>query len=379
MPVERRLSSLPGDLTRHFFFVNDPPWFLFPDAAARSAAALADRLVVFWDRDRMLRHAGDRDIGEVLAHPDQVLLRVPERREERLSGPAQEVDVLPRVRLLVSLEELGDAHLSFGIPGPSVQEDVPHGLARLDREAAFLHLLQSRRGRGEDDILREGPRDALREDELVDRDRAVEDALRGPPQDVDGLRDALAELRGGRREAELAEHRLLADVDELRGVVLAEFDPAELELVVLEKAIVAVQRTDAGRFAWEEHDPFVATLELNREADRSSDVLADLLDRICVRLRSQPDGIDDAVDDLVAVGFRNLHRADEDVPRVCVDCLVAFDAAEAGIFISLIPEAVRDKEVSLHDKTVELLFHLETIYIIGSRGYSVEISDVEEG
>src|SRR2546426_10597071 len=226
MPVERRLSSLPGDLTRHFFFVNDPPWFLVPDAAARSAAALADRLVVFLDRDRMLWHVRGRDIGEVLAHPDQVLLRVPERREERLSGPAQEVDVLPCVRLLVSLEELRDAHLPFGVAGPGVQEDIPHGFARLDREAALLHLFQGGRGGREDDVLREGPRDALREDELVDGDRAVEDALRGPPKDVDGLRDALSELRGGRRDAELSEHRLLADVDELRGVVFAELDAA---------------------------------------------------------------------------------------------------------------------------------------------------------
>src|SRR3989454_1475550 len=357
MPVERRLSSLPGDLTRHFFFVNDPPWFLVPDAAARSAAALADRLVVFLDRDRMLRHAGDRDIGEVLAHPDQVLLRVPERREERLSGPAQEVDVLPRVRLLVSLEELGDAHLSFGIPGPSVQEDVPHGLARLDREAAFLHLLQSRRGRREDDILREGPRDALREDELVHWDRAVEDALRGPPQDVDGLWDALAELRRGRREAELAEHRLLADVDELRGVVLAEFDPTELELVVLEEAIVAVQCTDAGRLAREEHDPLVSALEFDRKADGARDMLADFLDRIRVRFRPQPDGIDNAVDDLVAVGFCDLHRANEDVPRERVDCLMAFDAAESGIFITLISKRLADKSSICRDETVEVIFN----------------------
>src|SRR5207245_7019311 len=162
MPVERRLSSLPGDLTRHFFFVNDPPWFLVPDAAARSAAALADRLVVFLDRDRTLRHSGDRDIGEVLAHPDQVLLRVPERREERLSGPAQEVDVLPRVRLLVSLEELRDAHLPLGVAGAGVEEHVPHGLARLDREAALLHLFQGGRGGREDDVLREGDRKSTR-------------------------------------------------------------------------------------------------------------------------------------------------------------------------------------------------------------------------
>src|SRR5207249_10377017 len=210
-------------------------------------------------------------------------LRVPERREERLSGPAQEVDVLPCVRLLVSLEELRDAHLPLGVAGAGVEEHVPHGLARLDREAALLHLFQGGRGGREDDVLREGPRDALREDELVDGDRAVEDALRGPPKDVDGLRDALSELRGGRREAELSEHRLLADVDELRGVVFAELDAAELELVVLEEAVVTVQRADAGRLAWEEHDPLVPAFELDREADGARDVLADLLDWICVR------------------------------------------------------------------------------------------------
>src|SRR6266704_320975 len=284
MPAERRPSQVPGDFTGHF------------------------------------------------------LLCVPERREERLSGPAQEADVLPRVRLLVSLEELRDADLPFGIAGAGVQEDVPHGLARLDREAALLHLLQGRRGRRQDDVLREGARDALHEDELVDRDRAVEDALRGPSQDVDGLRDAFAELRGGRREAELSEHRLLADIDELRGVVFAEFDSAELELVVLEEAVVAVQRADPGRLAREEHDPLVAALKLDREADGARDVLADLLDRICVRGGPQPDGIDDAVDDLVAMGFGDLHRADEDVPRVRVDRFVALDATEAGIFVSLISE-----------------------------------------
>src|SRR5947209_4808607 len=226
MPAERRSSQVPGDFTGHLFLVDDPPWLLVPDAAAGSAAALSDRLVVFLDRNRLLRQAGNRDIGQVLAHPDQVLLRVPERREERLSGPAQEVDVLPCVRLLVFLEELRDAHLPLGVAGAGVEEHVPHGLARLDREAALLHLFQGGRGGREDDVLREGPRDALREDELVDGDRAVEDALRGPPKDVDGLRDALSELRGGRRDAELSEHRLLADVDELRGVVFAELDAA---------------------------------------------------------------------------------------------------------------------------------------------------------
>src|SRR5207245_9895947 len=119
----------------------------------------------------------------------------------------------------------------------------------------------------EDDVLREGARDALREDELVHRDCAVEDALRGPPEDVDGLRDAFAEFRRGRREAELPEHRLLAYVDELRGVVPPELDAAELELVVLATARVAVQRTDAAPFARSERDPLVATLQLNPAAD----------------------------------------------------------------------------------------------------------------
>src|SRR5213594_3311173 len=337
-PAERRSSQVPGDFTGHLFLVNDPPWFLVPDPAAGSAAALSDRFVILLDRDCLLRDIRKRDVGEVFAHPDELFLRVPERREERLSGPAQEVDVLPRVRLLVSLEELRDADLPFGIAGAGVQEDVPHGLARLDREAALLHLLQGRGRRREDDVLREGARDALREDELVDRDRAVEDALRGPSQDVDGLRDAFAELRGGRREAELSEHRLLADVDELRSVVFAELDAAELELVVLEEAVVAVQRADPGRLAREEHDPLVPALKLDREADGARDVLADLLDRISVRGGPQPDGIDDAVDDLVAMGFGDFHRADEDVPRVRVDRFVALDASEAGIFISLISE-----------------------------------------
>src|SRR2546428_1907039 len=196
MPAERRPSWAPGDLTRHLFLVEDPPWLLVPDAAAGSAAALADRLVVFLDRNRLLRQAGNRDIGQVLAHPDQVLLRVPERREERLSGPAQEVDVLPCVRLLVFLEELRDAHLPLGVAGAGVEEHVPHGLARLDREAALLHLFQGGRGGREDDVVREGPRDPPREDELEDGDRAVEDALRDPPKYVDGSRDALSELRG---------------------------------------------------------------------------------------------------------------------------------------------------------------------------------------
>src|SRR5438093_9591882 len=378
MPAEHCSSQVPRDFTRHLFLVDDPPRLLVSDPAAGSAAALSDRFVILLDRDCLLRDIRERDVGEVFAHPGQFLLCVPERREERLSGPAQEADVLPRVRLLVALDELRDADLPLGIAGPGVQEDIPHGLARLDRETALLHLLQGRRGRREDDVLREGARDALREDELVDRDRAVEDALRGPPEDVDGLRDALAELRRGRCEAELSEHRLLADVDELRGVVLAEFDSAELELVVLEEAIVAVQRADAGRLAREEYDPLVAALELDGEADRSGDVLADLLDRICVRGGPQPDGIDDAVDDLIAMGFRDLHGADEDVPRVRVDCLVALDASEAGIFISLVPETIRDKEVALSNKSVEFLLHFETIDELGLRRDVINLPNTEE-
>src|SRR2546425_1724121 len=378
MPAERRSSQVLGDFTRHLFLVNDPPRLLVSDPAAGSATTLSDRFVILLDRDCLLRDVRDRNIGEVFAHPGELLLRVPERREERLSGPAQEADVFPRVRLLVPLEELRDAHLPFGIAGAGVQEDVPHGLARLDREAALLHLLQGRRGRREDDVLREGARDALREDELVDRDRAIEDALRGPSQDVDGLRDALAELRGGRREAELSEHRLLADVDELRGVVLAEFDPAELELIVLEQPVVAVQRSDAGCLARKEDDPFVAALELDREADRSCDVLADLLDRICVRGGPQPDGINDAVDDFVAVRFRDLHRADKNVPCVRVNRLVALDSTESGIFVSLVPETIRDKEVALSNKSVEFLLHFEAIDELGLRSDFINLPNTEE-
>src|SRR3989441_9096550 len=363
MPVGRRSSEVPGDFTRRLFLVNDPPWLLVSDAAAGSAATLSNRFVILLHRDRLLWDVCDRDIGEVFAHPGQLLLRVPERREERLSGPAEEADVLPRIRLLVPLEELRDAHLPFGVAGAGVQEDVPHGLAWLDREAALLHLFQGCRGRRQDDVLREGARDALREDELVDRDRAIEDALRGPSQDVDGLRDALAELRGGRREAEFSEHRLLGDVDELRGVVLAEFDAAELELVILEEAVVAVQRADAGRLAREEHDPFVVAFELNREADGTGNVLADLLDRIRVRLRSQPDGVDATVDDLVAVRFRDFHRADEDVPRERVNRLMALDTTEAGIFVSLISKRLANKRSICRDETVEVVFNFKAVNV----------------
>src|SRR5437899_6212968 len=184
-PAERRSSQVPGDFTGHLFLVDDPPTLLLPDASSGSAAALSDRFVILLDRDRLLWDVRDRDVGEVFAHPGQLLLRVPERREERLSGPAEEADVLPRIRLLVPLEELRDAHLPFGVAGAGVQEDVPHGLARLDREAALLHLLQGRRGRRQDDVLREGARDALREDELVDRDRRVQAALRGPAKECE--------------------------------------------------------------------------------------------------------------------------------------------------------------------------------------------------
>src|SRR5207249_4951618 len=162
MPAERRPSQVPGDFTGHLFLVNDPPRLLVPDPAAGSAAALSDRFVILLDRDRLLRDVRDRDVGEVFAHPGQLLLRVLERR---------------------------------------------------------------------------------------------------------------AELCGGRREAEFAEHRLLADIDELRGVVFAELDAAELELVVLEEAVVAVQRADPGRLAREEHDPLVPALKLDREADGARDVL----------------------------------------------------------------------------------------------------------
>src|SRR2546428_12186443 len=107
-PAERRSSQVPGDFTGHLFFVNDPPRLLVPDAAAGSAAALSDRFVILLDRDRLLRDVRDRNIGEAFAHPAQLLLRVPKRREERLSGPAEEAHVLPCVRLPVPLEDTPD-------------------------------------------------------------------------------------------------------------------------------------------------------------------------------------------------------------------------------------------------------------------------------
>src|SRR5439155_22930204 len=167
-------------------------------------------------------------------------------------------------------------------------------------------------------------------------------------------------------------------IDELRGVVFAELDAAKLELVVLEEPVVAVQRADTGRLAREEYDPLVPAFELDREADGARDVLADLLDRICVRGGPQPDGVDDAVDDLIAMGFRDLHGADEDVPRVRVDCLVALDASEAGIFISLVPETIRDKEVALSNKSVEFLLHFETIDELGLRSDLINLPNTEE-
>src|SRR2546422_4996451 len=163
--------------------------------------------------------------------------------------------------------------------------------------------------------------------------------------------------------SDLSEHRFLADVDELRGVGFAAFDAAKLELVVLEQPVVAVQRADAGRLAREEHDPLLATLEFDREADGARYVLADFLDRIRVRLRTKPHGIDDAVDDLVAMGFGDLHCADEDVPRERVDRLMAFDAAETGIFISLVSKRLADKCSICRDETVEVVFNFKAVNV----------------
>ncbi len=98
-------------------------------------------------------------------------------------------------------------------------------------------------------------------------------------------------------------------------------------------------------------------------ADGSRDVLADLFDWICVRGGPQPDGIDDAVDDLVAMGFGDLHRADEDVPRVRVDRFVALDATEAGIFISLISKRLADKRSICRDETVEVVFNFKAVNV----------------
>src|SRR5439155_592691 len=152
-------------------------------ALEENVEALARGLVVFLDGDRPGRLVRQREVREVLAHREQLVLRVSERREERLAGAGQELDVLPGVRRLVAFEELRDAHLPLRVAGSGVHQDVPHGFARLDGEASFLQLLQGRRGRRQDEVLRQGAGYALREDELVDRDRAVEDALRGPAED----------------------------------------------------------------------------------------------------------------------------------------------------------------------------------------------------
>src|SRR5207247_1013584 len=124
---------------------------------------------------------------------------------------------------------------------------------------------------------------------------------------------------------------------------------------------LSIQCPDAGRLARQEDDPLVATLEFDREADRSGDVLADLLDRVRVRLGPQPDGIDDAMDDFVAMGFRDLHRVDEDVSGVRVDRFMALDAAEPSIFISLISKRLADKRSIRRDETVEVIFDFNTV------------------
>src|SRR5207247_10429640 len=111
--------------------VDDPPRLLVSDATAGLAPTLPPRLVVLLDRYRTFRHGPQREVGEVLAHRVQGVLRVAERREERLAGPAQELDVLPRVRRLISLEKFSDADLPLGVAGVGVRHHVPHALARV--------------------------------------------------------------------------------------------------------------------------------------------------------------------------------------------------------------------------------------------------------
>src|SRR2546426_11254587 len=94
MPAEHCSSQVPRDFTRHLFLVDDPPRLLVSDPSAGSAAALSNRFVILLDRDCLLRDIRDRDVGEVFAHPGQLLLCVSERREERLSGTVQEADVI---------------------------------------------------------------------------------------------------------------------------------------------------------------------------------------------------------------------------------------------------------------------------------------------
>src|SRR5207247_589557 len=142
-------------------------------------------------------------------------------------------------------------------------------------------------------------------------DRVVEDPLRDDPEDVHRLRDPLVELRGAARLAEDAEHRLLRGVDESRGIVPPEFDPAELELPVLQEAVVPVQRAHSRGFAWEKGNPLVPPLELDREARRASDVIDDRANRIRTFAGANPYGVHDSVNDVVVVTLCDFHCPNE--------------------------------------------------------------------
>src|SRR5437773_386893 len=324
LKTSRPRSPAPGQ-------VLSPPRLLVPDPALRLALPVGD--VVPRDRNRGLRHVVDREVAEVPAQAHEPLLRVHERREEGLPGAAQEADVLPLVHPLAPFQELRDLHLRRVVPALHVRHDVPHALPGLHGEPAIFQLTEGRDRGGEDDVLVEGLRRALREDELPEGDRVVEDPLRDDPEDVHRLRDAFMELRGGARLAEDAEHRLLRGVDEPRRIVPPELDPAELELPVLQKAVVPVQRPDARRLAWEERNPLVPALELDCQARGARDVVDYETYWIRILVGPEPDGVHDAVHDIVAMALRDFHRTDEEVPRNRVDRLVALDSAITCILV----------------------------------------------
>ncbi len=84
------------------------------------------------------------------------------------------------------------------------------------------------------------------------------------------------------------------------------------------------------------------------------------------------------MDDFVPVGFRDLHRANEDVPCECVDRFVALDAAEAGIFISLISKRLADKCPVSCDKTMQVIFDFKTVDIRVLVGDRLDCFDGQE-
>ena len=75
----------------------------------------------------------------LFCHPlPQPSLIIPERRKQRLPGPAQELDVFFSVVFLIAVYELGQLHPPHGVPGGAVADDEPDVLARVQLEAEPL-------------------------------------------------------------------------------------------------------------------------------------------------------------------------------------------------------------------------------------------------